>query len=323
MLLAHLIRTRQSGQSRADAQLDPSCFGLPVYLAYALYPPLYIAGPISSFNNFAHQIYHPDSPSLTKVCHYGLRLLGCLLALEVLTHTIYANAIAKYRLWHQLQLWGAARFSPLDLSTIGFWVLMFMWLKFLVIWRFFRLWSLADGIDAPENMTRCLCNNYDIEGFWKNWHASYNLWLVRYIYIPLGGARWRALNVWAIFTFVGLWHDLEWKLVSWAWIMCLFIGAEMAAKLLSKHRAMAPLKRNGWFRHLAAVVACSNVLALMTANMVGFVLGVDGISDYLHGIFSDVKSVCIIFAAIFSTVQVMFEMREYELHEQRRVCPVA
>jgi len=27
-------------------------------------------------------------------------------------------------------------------------------------------------------MTRCICNNYDIEGFWRNWHASYNQWLV-------------------------------------------------------------------------------------------------------------------------------------------------
>jgi hypothetical protein len=28
-------------------------------------------------------------------------------------------------------------------------------------------------------MTRCICNNYDVAGFWKNWHASYNQWLVR------------------------------------------------------------------------------------------------------------------------------------------------
>jgi hypothetical protein len=60
-------------------------------------------------------------------------------------------------------------------------------LQFLVIWRFFRFWALADGIVPPENMTRCVANNYDVEGFWKNWHASYNLWLVRW-------AAWGALG---------------------------------------------------------------------------------------------------------------------------------
>ena len=36
-------------------------------------------------------------------------------------------------------------------------------LQFLVIWRFFRMWALVDGIQVPENMLRCICNNYDIE----------------------------------------------------------------------------------------------------------------------------------------------------------------
>jgi D-alanyl-lipoteichoic acid acyltransferase DltB (MBOAT superfamily) len=35
--------------------------------------------------------------------------------------------------------------------------------QFLVIWRFFRAVALADGIVPPENMGRCVCNNYDIE----------------------------------------------------------------------------------------------------------------------------------------------------------------
>ncbi|KAF5825594.1 MBOAT, membrane-bound O-acyltransferase family-domain-containing protein [Dunaliella salina] len=76
------------------------------------------------------------------------------------------------------------------LVHFGFWVLVYMWLKFLIIWRFFRAVALADGIVPPENMGRCVCNNYDIEGFWRSWHASYNRWLVRYVYVPLGGNRW-------------------------------------------------------------------------------------------------------------------------------------
>ena len=40
------------------------------------------------------------------------------------------------------------------LACLTFVTLMFMWLKFLVIWRCFRLWALAAGVTPPENMTR-------------------------------------------------------------------------------------------------------------------------------------------------------------------------
>jgi hypothetical protein len=52
--------------------------------------------------------------------------------------------------------------------------------KLLIPWRFFRLWALADGIDPPENMVRCMANNYSALGFWRSWHRSYNLWVIRY-----------------------------------------------------------------------------------------------------------------------------------------------
>ncbi len=65
------------------------------------------------------------------------------------------------------------------------------------------------------------------QGFWRSWHASYNRWLVRYMYVPLGGAAWRAVNVWLIFSFVALWHDLEWRLLGWAWIMAAAMAPEL------------------------------------------------------------------------------------------------
>ena len=53
--------------------------------------------------------------------------------------------------------------------------------QLLIPWRFFRLWALADGIDPPENMVRCMANNYSTLGFWRSWHRSYNLWLTRLV----------------------------------------------------------------------------------------------------------------------------------------------
>ncbi|KAK7281878.1 hypothetical protein RIF29_10224 [Crotalaria pallida] len=38
---------------------------------------------------------------------------------------------------------------------------------------------LINSIEAPENMPKCINNCHNLEGFWKNWHASFNKWLVR------------------------------------------------------------------------------------------------------------------------------------------------
>ena len=54
------------------------------------------------------------------------------------------------------------------------------------------------------------------------------------MYIPLGGRQKAHLNVWPIFTFVALWHDLSMRLFAWGWLICLFLLPEFAAMYLSK-----------------------------------------------------------------------------------------
>jgi protein-cysteine N-palmitoyltransferase HHAT len=34
------------------------------------------------------------------------------------------------------------------------------------------------------------------------------------MYIPLGGSKRKLLNIWVIFTFVAVWHDLEWYILK-------------------------------------------------------------------------------------------------------------
>ena len=74
-----------------------------------------------------------------------------------------------------------------NLSYLSFNNLVFIYLKFSLIWKVARFWGWADGIYSEENMNRCIYNNYSFEGFWRQWHRSYNIWLIRYIYLPLGG----------------------------------------------------------------------------------------------------------------------------------------
>lgn len=121
-------------------------------------------------------------------------------------------------------------FSSLQIYVLGYFNLKHIWLKLMIIWRFFRLWAMADGIETTENMTRCISNQPSPAGFWRTWHASYNKWLIRYIYLPLGGRETRIWNTFVIFTFVALWHDIELRLLAWGWLIALFIAPELIAK---------------------------------------------------------------------------------------------
>ncbi|KAL1569876.1 membrane-bound O-acyltransferase gup1 isoform X1 [Salvia divinorum] len=251
-------------------------FSFPIYLCYLVYAPLYIAGPIISFNAFASQLDSPQTIySSREVAWYGFRWVFSLSLMEFMTHFFYYNAFAISGLWKQL--------SPMDIFIIGYGVLNFMWLKFFLIWRYFRFWSLINGIVPPENMAKCINNCHNLESFWKTWHASFNKWLVRYVYIPLGGSQKKLLNVWVVFTFVAVWHDLEWKLLSWAWLTCIFFIPEMLIKSAANAFQVEGAFGEFIFRELSAVAGAVTITCLMVANLVGFVIGPSGINWLVSG----------------------------------------
>jgi hypothetical protein len=50
---------------------------------------------------------------------------------------------------------------------------------------------------------------------------SCNLWIVRYLYIPLGDMQRLSATGIPIFTFVTLWHNLTPGLLAWGWLAAL------------------------------------------------------------------------------------------------------
>ncbi|KAI0288928.1 MBOAT, membrane-bound O-acyltransferase family-domain-containing protein [Russula brevipes] len=286
------------------------------YLAYALYAPLYIAGPIITFNDFVWQVgtraHASNGYRAAGDGAYALRFLISLLTMETLIHVMHIVAIKDARAWSGM--------TPAQLSMVGFWNLIFVWLKLLLPWRFFRLWALVDGLDPPENMVRCMANNYSPLGFWRAWHRSYNLWIVRYLYIPLGGSYRLAATSVLIFTFVALWHDLSSRLLAWGWLAALFILPEVLAR-----RALPPsaFGERWWYRYACAAGGVFNILLMMGANLIGFVLGVDGMQYFARELVSSWDGIRFLFVAcacLFAGVQLMFEYREEELRRgiQRR-----
>ncbi|GJE85646.1 MBOAT family protein [Phanerochaete sordida] len=296
-----------SHKERTNIAHSPDMYSFTHYLAYSVYSPLYIGGPIVTFNDFMWQLRKPLNISAREIAGYAARFASCLLTMEFVLHYMYVVAIKDTAAWYGD--------SVAELSMVGFWNLIIVWLKLLIPWRFFRLWALLDGIDPPENMVRCMANNYSALGFWRSWHRSYNLWIVRYIYIPLGGTKNLKFTTVLVFSFVALWHDLSFRLLAWGWLVSLFILPEIAARYFFTEKAYGD---RWWYRHVCAIGGIFNILMMMTANLVGFVIGTEGVSYLLGRIVSGwegVQFVLFTCFCLFVAVQVMFEYREEEMRQ--------
>jgi D-alanyl-lipoteichoic acid acyltransferase DltB (MBOAT superfamily) len=92
------------------------------YLAYATYAPLYLAGPIISFNNFLEQFQKtPRTITRSVTLVYALRWVGIVLLMEIILHLFHVVAIKDTRAWEG--------FSSLQIFTLGFFNLKAIWLK--------------------------------------------------------------------------------------------------------------------------------------------------------------------------------------------------
>lgn len=296
-------KPRSAEFQRVNTNLALEDYSFKNYFAYLFYAPLFIAGPIVTFNDYVKQS-RSTLPSINRstIINYSILFAACVFNMELILHFIHVGAITKRHAWEGD--------SPFQISMIGLTSLNIIWLKLLIPWRLFRLWALLDGIDPPENMIRCVDNNYSALAFWKGWHRSYNKFVVKYVYIPLGGAGNRILASLAVFSFVAIWHDIELRLLFWGWLIVLFLLPEF---FISNY--MSQFKKEWWYRHVCAIGGVVNIWLMMIANLYGFALGHDGIVKLFTEMFSTFQGFVFFILAnlsLFIGVQLMFEIREEE-----------
>jgi D-alanyl-lipoteichoic acid acyltransferase DltB (MBOAT superfamily) len=131
-----------------------------------------------------------------------------------------------------------------------------------------------------------MSNNHSLEGFWRGWHSSFNKFLVRYLYKPLGGKTNQLLSAWVIFIFVALWHDVEWKLFAWGALNAFFYAVEVTFKRLVA-RAGVLERMPGYLSDLlCALCGACYIMVLISVNLVGYAVGVGGVSAILAKISS-------------------------------------
>jgi len=277
-----------------------SCF------SYLFYAPLYLAGPILPFNSFISQIKEPQKMlSRRYVCFYLVRVVLAVALMEAFMCYLPIFAVLKSSLFMSFPPWRIVEFMYMMINV--------MWLKFLCIWRFDRAWALLDGIYVPENMTRCMNNNYSLTMFWRGWHSSYNQWLVRYMYIPLGGRDWKYLNCWVIFLFVAIWHDLELNVLIWGILNGGFVALEVFVQELYTAKKDMPLVKSNYFRYLASTIIGMYLIILILSNLIGYSVGVHGTSHLVNELFIKREGLLVLLIGTFllsCAIQLMFAIED-------------
>jgi alginate O-acetyltransferase complex protein AlgI len=199
------------------------------FLAFALFWPTMVAGPIKRYQQFVPSLHdalvRPTPPDAT----IGLARV----------------AIGFTKKWAADNLTGWIEFAEPHFAaqTRGFRWLFVVALSFRILLDFSGYSDMAIGfarmmgIVVPENFNWPYLARTPIE-FWQRWHISLSLWIRDYIYIPLGGNRFglprRILNALTAMALCGLWHGPDWNFVVWG----LYHGAGLTVAALLQGRLM-------------------------------------------------------------------------------------
>jgi alginate O-acetyltransferase complex protein AlgI len=193
-------------------------------LAYVLFFPHLIAGPILRPIELIPQLQHPRRQKwLLPTAGVAVFTLGLVKKLVVadpiggLVDAVYAKAIpnapeallAMYGFSVQIY----CDFSGYTDMAIGLAMLL--------------------GIRLPNNFLQPYCAD-SIITFWRRWHITLSFWLRDYLYIPLGGNRHGRLgevrNILITMTLGGLWHGASWTFVVWGVLHGIAVSAVHVAK---------------------------------------------------------------------------------------------
>ncbi|MFA5843937.1 MAG: MBOAT family O-acyltransferase [Coriobacteriia bacterium] len=241
--------------------------GLGDFLAFAVFFPTMVAGPIKRFPAFLEQLR-------------GARLTPQD-AQEGITR-ILVGAAKKIVLADTLSLWIQLLLSRAGVSGTGRADLLVALLAYgLKIYLDFSGYSdiaigsaRLFGIRVPENFSWPYLRA-DIASFWRHWHMSLTSWISDYIYRPLGGNRKglarTVLHTLVAFAVSGLWHGAAWHFVAWG----LYHGALLCTYRVWRHVVeRTGLRAPERMRPLASLAGGLLTFALVTFGWGLFVMPV-------------------------------------------------
>jgi alginate O-acetyltransferase complex protein AlgI len=179
-------------------------------LAYVLFFPHLIAGPILRPIELIPQLEHPRGAcafrTVTAVAIFTVGLVKKLIFADQVAEVVdavYAKAALPSGMEALFAVYGFTvqiycDFSGYTDMAIGL--------------------ALLLGARLPNNFAKPYCSTSIIE-FWRRWHITLSFWLRDYLYIPLGGSRRgrvrELVNILITMALGGLWHGANWTFVIW------------------------------------------------------------------------------------------------------------
>jgi alginate O-acetyltransferase complex protein AlgI len=224
------------------------------YLAFILFFPTLVAGPIKRYQSFLSSLRSPSTDWATDWQRGITRILTGLVkkfavadVLTALTDHLNAGDINQASRW----------ILPVWLLAYGFKIYFdFSAYSDIAIGS-----SRLFGLSMPENFDWPYART-NIAEFWNHWHISLYRWLVDYIFIPLGGSRVQLpmvyRNVLVTMLLSGLWHGAGLNFLIWG----LWHGI-----LLCVHRAWKQWRGPGVAAPSRLGTFCSWLLTFTTVNL--------------------------------------------------------
>ena len=191
------------------------------YLAYILYFPKLLMGPLAEPTDFIEQLNDPERKKLNwEHLAEGIKMFSFGLFKKMVLADTFAAAVS----------WGFARAETATSMEL---ILTMLSYTFEIYFDFSGYSDMAIGVSRMLNIE--LAMNFDspykalsIRDFWKRWHISLTKFLTKYIYIPLGGNRKglarQIFNILVVWMLTGLWHGASWNFVLWG----LYFGVILA-----------------------------------------------------------------------------------------------
>lgn len=212
------------------------------YLAFILFFPTMVAGPIKRYQDFLPTLRSPSTDWAQDWERGITRILAGLakkfVVADVMTSmTVHLNAT--------------------DIAVAQRWVLP-LWLVAYGIQIYFDFSAYSDiaigsarlfGLKVKENFDWPYLRT-NISEFWSHWHMSLTRWLTDYLFIPLGGSRVALprvyLNVLVTMVLSGLWHGAGLNFLVWG----LWHGGALCIHRWWRQRRGEAADSDGPFRRL-------------------------------------------------------------------------
>ncbi|MBQ9685518.1 MAG: MBOAT family protein [Oscillospiraceae bacterium] len=187
------------------------------YLAYILYFPKLVMGPLMEPTDFIAQLNDGEKRSVNwDNVASGLKLFSLGLFKKMVLADTFAGTVA----------WGYANAGTTAqaAATSGDLFLVMLFYTFQIYFDFSGYSDMAVGVSQMINITLPINFNspykaVSIRDFWRRWHMSLTSFLTKYIYYPLGGSKKgqvrTCVNIMIVFLVSGIWHGANWTFIVW------------------------------------------------------------------------------------------------------------